>query len=90
VFSIVCGRRASQNCMNQLWWMPESSEMIASSGSTARQSATIRSGRIGVVWSSKFGRMNFSHSARQPAICACHSPNCDAPSILRFAASARS
>ena len=44
---MVCGRRAFQNCMNQLWWTPESSEMIASSGSTARQSATMRSGRIG-------------------------------------------
>ena len=39
VLSMVCGRRACQNCMNQLWWTPESSEMMASSGSTARQSA---------------------------------------------------
>src|SRR5438067_1223203 len=45
--------------------MPESSEMIASSGSTARQSATMRSGRIGEACASKFGRTYFSHSVRR-------------------------
>ncbi len=73
VLSMVCGLRASQNCMNQLWWTPESSEMMASSGSTRRQSATIRSGRNGEVWSSKFGAVCASQAARQPAISACHS-----------------
>ena len=49
--------------------------MMASSGSTARQSATMRSGRMGDVCISKFGRMYFSHSARQRAISACQASN---------------
>ena len=52
---MVCGRRAFQNCMYQLWLTPTSQARIASSGSTAWQSATMRSGRIGEAWMSKFG-----------------------------------
>jgi hypothetical protein len=68
VLSMVCGWRASQNCMNQLWCTPESSEMMASSGSTARQLATTRSGRSGEVWIWKLGAVKSCHSRRQPAI----------------------
>src|ERR1700692_4950730 len=62
--SIDCGFRAFQNCMYQVWLTPTSQHMMASSGSTAWQSATTRSGRIGLACISKFGRMNFSHSSR--------------------------
>ena len=58
--------------MYQLWLTPTSQQMMASGGSTAWQSATTRSGRIGDACSSKFGRMNFSHSARHFAMSASH------------------
>ena len=57
--SMVCGRRAFQNCMYQLWLTPTSQARMASSGSTAWQSATMRSGRIGEACTSKFGCVNF-------------------------------
>ena len=60
-----CGWRGFQNCMYQLWLTPTSQQRMASSGMTAAQSATTRSGRIGEACISKFGRMNFSHSACQ-------------------------
>ena len=69
--SIVCGRRAFQNCMYQLWLTPTSQARMASSGSTAWQSATTRSGRIGDAWMSKFGRVNCSHAAFHCSISAC-------------------
>src|ERR1700747_2558606 len=53
--SMHCDCRAFQNCMYQLWLTPTSQQMMPLSGSTAWQSATTRSGRIGVVCSSKFG-----------------------------------
>ena len=45
--------------MYQLWLTPTSQQMMPSGGSTAWQSATTRSGRIGVAWISKFGRDEF-------------------------------
>ncbi len=66
--SMVWGRRAFQNCMNQLWCTPESSAMMASSGSTARTSATTRSGCMGEAWTAKLGAVNRSHSPCQPLI----------------------
>src|SRR6185503_6619279 len=60
--SMVCGRRAFQNCMYQLWLTPTSQHKMASGGSTAWQSATIRSGRIGDAYVSKFGRVKSSHA----------------------------
>ena len=44
---------------------------MASSGSTAWQSATIRSGRMGEAWMSKFGRVNSSQAAFHLAMSAC-------------------
>src|SRR3984957_5408685 len=70
--SMHCGCRAFQNCMYQLWLTPTSQQIMASGGSTAWQSATTRSGRIGDACSSKFGRVNFSHSARQVAMSESH------------------
>src|SRR5205085_7091825 len=70
--SIVCGRRAFQNCMYQLWLTPTSQARIASSGSTSWQSSTTRSGRIGVAWIEKFGLVNASHSCHQLLMSACH------------------
>ena len=69
--SMVCGRRAFQNCMYQLWLTPTSQARMASSGSTAWQSATTRSGRIGVAWMSKFGRVNSSQAALHLSMSAC-------------------
>jgi hypothetical protein len=69
--SMVCGRRAFQNCMYQLWLTPTSQARMALSASTAWQSATTRSGRIGVAWMSKLGAVNFSHAALHVSICAC-------------------
>src|SRR6202161_1837692 len=54
--SMHCGFRAFQNCMYQLWLTPTSQQMIASGGSTAWQSASTRSGRIGEGWISKIVR----------------------------------
>src|SRR6266550_8621333 len=58
--SMVWGQRAFQNCMYQLWLTPTSQARMALSGSTAWQSATTRSGRMGVAWMSKLGAVNFS------------------------------
>jgi hypothetical protein len=69
--SMVWGRRAFQNCMYQLWLTPTSQARIASSGSTAWQSATTRSGRIGVAWMSKLGRVNSSQAALHFLMSAC-------------------
>jgi hypothetical protein len=49
--------------MYQLWLTPTSQARIASSGRTAWQSATTRSGRIGVAWMSKLGAVNFCQAA---------------------------
>src|SRR6202012_5601358 len=45
--SMVCGLRAFQNCMYQLWLTPTSQQMMPSGGSTAWQSAKTPSGRSG-------------------------------------------
>ena len=68
--SIDCGRRAFQNCMYQLWLTPTSQQMMPLDGMTAWQSATTRSGRIGVAWAAKFGWTNSSQAARHCAISA--------------------
>src|SRR6185437_7588737 len=60
-FSMFCGCRGFQNCMYQLWLTPTSQHRMASGGSTAAQSATIRSGLIGEALISKFGRTKSSH-----------------------------
>src|ERR1700758_610311 len=56
--SMVCGCRAFQNCMYQLWLTPTSQQIIPSGGMTDWQSATTHSGRIGVACVVKFGRTN--------------------------------
>ena len=72
-FSMVCGWRASQNCMNQLWWTPTSSVMIASSGNTRRTAPTTDSGRSGEVSSAKFGpREVLATPAASPRSAPCH------------------
>src|SRR4030095_4759116 len=73
--SMVCGRRAFQNCMYQLWLTPTSQARMASDGSTAWQSATTRSGRIGEAWIAKLGAVNFSHAAFHVSISACQAPS---------------
>src|SRR5512135_2163385 len=62
-FIMVCGRRAFQNCMYQLWLTPTSQQRIASGGSTSWQSCTTRSGRIGEACTLKFGCVNFAQAS---------------------------
>ena len=89
VLSIDCGRRASQNCMNQLWCTPLSSEMMASSGRALRTSFTTRSGRSGEPLMSKFGAVKACHSRFQPSIICCHAAK-RLPLAPRLAASCAS
>ena len=66
------GRLACQNCMNQLWCTPESSDRITSSGSIFCSVPTTNSGRSGLVESPKCGRTKASHSRCQPCTCVRH------------------